>query len=392
MDPDAPLHGIRVVELARILAGPWIGQTLADLGADVVKIESPEGDETRRWGPPFVTATNGNTLDAAYFHCCNRGKRSVVADFRIEQDLTLVRRLIERADIVIENFKTGALEKFGLDYQTLREQHPRLIYCSVTGFGQTGPYATWPGYDAVIQGMSGIMDITGDLAGDPQKIGVALADILTGVYGVVGIQAALLHRQRTGLGTQVDMALLDVMVGVLANQALNYLVSGATPRRMGNAHPNIVPYQAFSVRDGFVTIAVGTDSQFVSFCCVLRRTDLIDSDLYRTNADRVKNRESLIEILSSELRVRTRDELLTQLATAGVPSGPINTVEEALSNPQILARQMRLQFPTPNVAGGHLPGLRTPIRFSRLSLSLKCPAPRLGEHTQAIGKELDNSG
>ena len=251
-----------------------MGQTLADLGADVIKVEAPEGDETRRWGPPFVHGADGAQADAAYFHCCNRGKRSVIADFRSARDLDLVRRLIDRSDIVIENFKTGALQKFGLDYASVRPRNPRLIYCSVTGFGQDGPYCARAGYDAMIQAMSGIMDITGDPDGEPQKIGVALADILTGVYGVVAIQAALAARERTGEGQQIDMALFDVMVGVLANQALNYFVSGTTPHRIGNAHPNIVPYQTFPTSDGHVMVAVGSDSQFVKLCSLLGRPDL----------------------------------------------------------------------------------------------------------------------
>src|SRR5579885_302669 len=255
---SAPLEGLRVLELARILAGPWMGQTLADLGAEVVKIEAPEGDDTRRWGPPFVRRGDG-TLEAAYFHCCNRGKRSVVADLREQEGRELVRALAARADVLIENFKVGRLARYGLDYPTLRALNPRLVSCSVTGFGQSGPYADRGGYDLLVQGMSGIMDLTGEPDGTPQKIGVAFADIFTGVYGVVAIQAALAHRERTGLGQHIDMALLDVMMGVLANQALNYLVSGETPHRSGSAHPNIVPYQAFATEDGHVIIAVGND-------------------------------------------------------------------------------------------------------------------------------------
>ena len=293
----APLTGIRVVELARILAGPWMGQTLADLGADVVKVESPEGDETRRWGPPFVHGIDGTQADAAYFHCCNRGKRSVIADFRSARDLDFVGRLIERSDVVIENFKTGTLGRFGLDYASVKARNPRLIYCSVTGFGQDGPYAARAGYDAMIQAMSGMMDITGDPDGEPQKIGVALADILTGVYGVVAIQAALAARERTGEGQQIDMALFDVMVGVLANQALNYFVSGTAPHRIGNAHPNIVPYQTFPTSDGHVMVAVGSNSQFAKLCSLLARPDIAMDGRYVTNELRVRNRGALIPML-----------------------------------------------------------------------------------------------
>jgi len=383
-----PLAGIRVVELARILAGPWIGQTLADLGADVVKVEAPEGDETRRWGPPFVQGVDGTQLDAAYFHCCNRGKRSVIADFRTPRDLNLVRCLIDRSDIAIENFKTGTLAKFGLDYGSLRRRNPRLIYCSVTGFGQDGPYSARAGYDAMIQAMSGIMDITGDPDGEPQKIGVALADILTGVYGVVAIQAALTARARTGQGQQVDMALFDVMVGVLANQALNYFVSGKAPHRIGNAHPNIVPYQTFPTRDGHVMIAVGSDSQFAKLCAILGRTDIATDAGYATNALRVRNRGVLIPALRKELLSWGRDELLVRLADSGVPAGPINTVADVFADPQVRERGMRVDIDCPEVAGGVLSGLRTPIRFSASRLCLDKPAPHLGEHTNAIAREL----
>jgi crotonobetainyl-CoA:carnitine CoA-transferase CaiB-like acyl-CoA transferase len=263
---QTPLAGLKVVELARILAGPWIGQTLADLGADVVKVESPSGDDTRRWGPPYVKGSDGSDLDAAYFHCCNRGKRSVIADFNSAADLEFVNALIDRADVVIENFKTNGLAKYGLDYATVARRNPKIIYCSVTAFGQTGPYAERPGYDAMIQAMSGIMDLTGEPTASPQKIGVAFADIFTGLYGVIAIQAALAKRARVGTGQHIDMALLDVMVSVLANQALNYFVSGSVPQRLGSAHPSIVPYQAFQVQDGAVMIAVGNDAQFKRLC------------------------------------------------------------------------------------------------------------------------------
>lgn len=365
-----------------------MGQTLADLGADVVKVEAPEGDETRRWGPPFVQGIDGTPADAAYFHCCNRGKRSVIANFRSARDLDLVRRLIDRSDIVIENFKTGTLQKFGLDYASLRPRNPRLIYCSVTGFGQDGPYSARAGYDAMIQAMSGIMDITGDPDGEPQKIGVALADILTGVYGVVGIQAALAARERTGEGQQVDMALFDVMVGVLANQALNYFVSGSAPHRIGNAHPNIVPYQTFPTSDGHVMVAVGSDSQFAKLCSILGRSDIAADEGYATNALRVRNRGALIPVLRQELLSWKRDELLARLADSGVPAGPINTIADVFADPQVRARGMRIDFDRPDIAGGKLSGLRTPVRFSASRLCLDRAAPRLGEHTDDIAREL----
>jgi crotonobetainyl-CoA:carnitine CoA-transferase CaiB-like acyl-CoA transferase len=385
---DAPLKGLKVVELARILAGPWMGQTLADLGADVIKVESPEGDDTRRWGPPFVKGVDGADTDAAYFHCCNRGKRSLVADFNSAADLAAVASLIDQADVVIENFKCGGLDKYGLDYATRSVANPTLVYCSVTGFGQTGPYAARAGYDAMIQGMSGIMDLTGDPAGEPQKIGVAFADIFTGVYGVVAIQAALAQRARTGVGQHIDMALLDVMVSVLANQSLNYLVSGVTPHRLGNAHPNIVPYQLFSVRDGRVMIAVGNDAQFRRLCAVLGLGALAEDPAYAGNAGRVRAREALIAILSAALTAWNRADLLSRLEAVGVPAGPINTVSDVFADPQVMSRQLRLDLEAPHIGGGSVPSVRTPIRFSGSDLALGRPSPMLGEHTAEILREL----
>jgi len=383
----APLAGLRVLELARILAGPWIGQTLADLGADVVKVEAPEGDDTRRWGPPFVHRGDGS-MEAAYFHSCNRGKRSVVADFRTPEGQELVRVLARGADVLIENFKVGGLAKYGLDYESLRPLNPRLIYCSVTGFGQQGPKAGHAGYDLMIQGMSGIMDLTGDPDGPPQRLGVAFADIFTGTYGVIAIQAALAQRERTGLGQRIDMALLDTMVAVLANQALNYFVSGEVPHRMGNAHPNIVPYQVFAVRDGHVIVAVGNDQQFRQFCTVIKQPQWSTDPRFLTNADRVGNRQVLIELISEALREFTRDELLPALDARGVPCGPINSVAEAFAEPQVIARGMRLALPAPDVAGGSLPSIRSPIMFSGAELALRRPAPRLGEHTAEVLREI----
>jgi crotonobetainyl-CoA:carnitine CoA-transferase CaiB-like acyl-CoA transferase len=385
---DAPLKGLRVVELARILAGPWMGQTLADLGADVVKVEAPDGDDTRRWGPPFVKNADGEDGDAAYFHCCNRGKRSLVADFKSGEDLQRVVELIDRADVVIENFKSGSLTKYGLDYATRASSNPGLVYCSVTGFGQSGPYASRAGYDAMIQGMSGIMDLTGDPAGEPQKIGVAFADIFTGVYGVVAIQAALAQRTRTGVGQHIDMALLDVMVSVLANQSLNYLVSGVTPHRLGNTHPNIVPYQVFSVKDGRVMIAVGNDGQFRRLCAVLELDALAADARYASNAGRVRDRDALIAALSATVAGWTRDALLAGLESVGVPAGPINTVGDVFADPQVMFRDMRIDLDAPRIAGGTVPSVRTPIVFSDAALALGRPSPRLGEHTAEILREL----
>lgn len=385
---ETPLKGIRVLELARILAGPWIGQTLADLGADVIKVESPAGDDTRGWGPPFVEGEDGEKLDAAYFHSCNRGKRSVVLDFTTEQGQEAVRRLAARADVLLENFKVGGLAKYGLDYESLKKLNPRLIYCSVTGFGQDGPYASRAGYDYIIQGMSGIMDLTGEPDREPQKIGVAFADIFTGLYGVIAIQAALAQRERTGEGQLIDMALLDCMTGVLANQALNFLVSGKAPRRLGNAHPNIAPYQVFPTSDGHLIVAVGNDRQFVKFCDLLGRSDLAADERYRTNAGRVQHRESLTPELAAETSKVKRDTLLAELEAAGVPGGPINTVSDVFADPQILHRQMRIDTPHQGAASGTSPGVRTPILFSGASLALDRGVPRLGEHTAEVLAEI----
>jgi crotonobetainyl-CoA:carnitine CoA-transferase CaiB-like acyl-CoA transferase len=383
----APLAGLKVVELARILAGPWIGQTLADLGAEVVKVESPEGDDTRTWGPPFVQREDG-TRDAAYFLSCNRGKKSVVADFSAAADREMVLRLIDQADVVIENFKTGGLEKFGLDYATLSKRRPRLVYCSVTGFGQNGPYAQRAGYDAMIQGLSGIMDLTGDPQGEPQKIGVAFMDIMTGLYGVIGIQAALAQRERTGRGQHVDMALLDVGVSVLANQALNYLVSGNVPRRMGNAHPNIVPYQTFAVADGYVMIAVGNNSQYRKLCEVLGHPELGTDTRFATNEDRVRERAVLIATLGELLSQWPGAALLSRLEQVGVPAGPVNTLRDVFADPQVQHRQMSVRIPAPGVVGGTVPSVPSPIKFSDAQLSLHRAPPQLGEHTEEIRREL----
>lgn len=375
MAPNTPLSGLRVVELARILAGPWLGQTLADLGADVIKVESPEGDDTRRWGPPFIErdAQDGQRETvAAYFHAANRSKRSVVCDFRKDEDLARVRTLIAGADVVIENFKVGGLARYGLDYQTLSAINPRLVYVSITGFGQDGPRASQPGYDFLIQGMSGVMDLTGAPDGEPQKVGVAWIDIFTGLYGVIGIQAALAEREKSGRGQQVDLALFDVGVAVLANQAMNYLVTGTSPHRLGNAHPNIVPYQVFAVADGHVIIACGNDRQFLSLCQALALDHLASDPLYATNPQRVANREALVRDIEHTLEQWAKRDVIAALEGVGVPCGPINTVAEALADPQIAARGMQIM-------PEGVPGVRTPLTFSRSRLSIDDAAPRLGQ-------------
>ena len=370
-----PHTGLKVVELARILAGPWAGQIFADLGAEVIKIESPEGDDTRQWGPPFVTYADG-TSDAAYFHAANRGKRSVVIDFRTPAGQAEVRRLIAEADVVIENFKVGALAKYGLDYASLSVLNPSLVYCSITGFGQDGPYAARPGYDFIIQGMSGIMDLTGEPDGPPQKVGVAFADVMTGLYAVIAVQAALAARTRTGRGEHIDMALYDVMTGVLANQAQNYLTSGQCPRRLGNAHPNITPYAVFPSSDGWFILAVGNDGQFRRFCEAMGLAALASDARFLTNSTRVEHRATLAVLIAEATRRQPRDALLALLESVGVPAGPINTVEDAFNDPQIIARGMQLEFAAPD--GQLIAGVRTPIRFKQLELNLGLAAPQLG--------------
>ncbi|MBZ6077769.1 CaiB/BaiF CoA transferase family protein [Microvirga puerhi] len=380
-----PLEGLKVLELARILAGPWVGQLLADLGADVVKVERPgAGDDTRGWGPPFIEAADGGDLSAAYFHACNRGKRSIAVDFETSEGQELVRKLAAHADVVVENFKVGGLKKYGLDYESLKKVNPRLVYCSITGFGQNGPYASRAGYDFMIQGMGGIMDLTGDPEGEPQKIGVAFADIFTGVYSVVGVLAALRRRDATGEGAHLDMALLDVQTSVLANQAMNYLASGKAPRRMGNAHPNIVPYQVFPVADGHVIVAVGNDGQFARFVAVLGRPELAADERFKTNAGRVRHRPDLVPVLT-ELTLRmTREGLLSALEARGVPAGPINTVADVFADPQVIARGMKIDLPAPAAKEGAIPSVRSPIVMDGEPQAATRPSPRLGEHTDEV--------
>lgn len=378
-----------MLELARILAGPWVGQTFSDLGADVIKVESPSGDDTRKWGPPFVTNDDGTAGDAAYFHSCNRGKRSIVVDFTTEEGRDTVRRLAAQADVLIENFKTGGLVKYGLDYASLKAINPGLVYCSITGFGQTGPYAQKPGYDFIIQGMGGIMDLTGEADGAPQKPGVAYADIFTGLYSVIAVQAALFQRQQTGEGQWIDMSLLDSQTGVLANQAMNYLVSGQVPSRMGNAHPNLVPYQVFATSDGHLIIAIGNAGQYERLCRFLDLEPLIDDPRFKTNADRIRNRDEMIAMISEKTRHYTRDDLQAHLEELLIPTGPINTVGDVFNDPQIQHRGLEVELDAPGLAGGKLKNVRTPIQFSNAELALHHAAPKLGEHTDGILAELD---
>jgi crotonobetainyl-CoA:carnitine CoA-transferase CaiB-like acyl-CoA transferase len=384
-----PVAGLRVLELARILAGPWAGQILADLGADVIKVERRgTGDDTRGWGPPFVEATDGGHLGAAYFHATNRGKRSIELDFEREQDRRIVRKLADRSDVLIENFKVGGLAKFGLDYASLSKESPRLIYCSVTGFGQTGPSAPRAGYDLMAQGMGGIMDLTGAPDGEPQRAGVPVADIFTGIYSVIGILAALIERDRTGRGCLVDTALLDSQVGVLANQALNYLVSGKVPKRLGNAHPNIVPYQVFPVADGHIIIATGNDNQFAKLCAVLGEAQIAKEPCWLANSDRLANRDSLVARLSDLTRKWQRAELLAKLEAVQVPAGPINALDQVFADPQVRHRGMRIDPPSAAAKGGRIPGVRTPITLAGEPMAAERPSPRLGEHSAEILREI----
>ncbi|KQZ81349.1 CoA-transferase [Mesorhizobium sp. Root157] len=384
---EAPLKGVRVVELARILAGPWAGQLLADLGADVIKVESPDGDDTRNWGPPFVTGHDGENLSAAYYHSCNRGKRSMVVDFSTPEGAETIRKLAADADVLIENFKLGGLKKYGLDYDSLKAVNPRLIYCSITGFGQNGPYAPRAGYDFIVQGMSGLMSITGAADGEPQKVGVAVTDIFTGLYSVIAIQAALRHAESTGEGQHIDMALFDAQVSVLANQNLNYLVSGTPPTRMGNAHPNIAPYEVLPVKDGHFILATGNDNQFRKFCTVIGREDMADDPAFATNSARVANRVALRENMVASLASLAREDVLAALEKAHVPASPINDIGQTFADPQIVARGMRLDLDDGH--GNTLPSVRSPIVLSQTPLAYDRPSPRLGEHTDEILAELE---
>ncbi len=384
-----PLAGLRVLELARILAGPWAGQILADLGADVIKVERKGGgDDTRGWGPPFVPAADGGHLGAAYFHGTNRGKRSIELDFETAEGQRIVKKLAARSDVLIENFKVGGLKKFGLDYASLSKEFPRLIYCSVTGFGQTGPYAARAGYDLMAQGMGGFMSLTGTAEGEPTRAGVPIADIITGVYSVVGILAALAERERTGRGTLVDTALVDTQVGVLSNQALNFLVTGELPVRIGNAHPNIVPYQVFPVADGHIIIATGNDSQYVKLCGVLGAPELADDPKYRDNKSRLAHRGELIARLSELTRRMTSADLLGKLEAVGVPAGPINTLDQVFADPQVVHRHMKLDLASEAAKGGTIPGVRTPIVIGGKPMASEHPSPRLGQHTAEILREI----
>ena len=374
-NPDAPLAGLKVVELARVLAGPFAGQILADLGADVIKVESPEGDGTRLWGPPWVERTDAQGRvhrEAAYYHACNRGKRSIIADFANAADLARVKALIAGADVMIENFKTGSLAKFGLDYASVVGGNPGLVYCSITGFGQTGPRAHEAGYDFVAQGMSGLMSLTGEPQGHPVKMGVSISDLATGVWAANGIQAALLMRARTGRGQQVDMSLMDCSVGLLANQATYLFTTGENPPRMGNAHAQVAPYGVFAVADGHVILAPANDGLFHKLMAVLGLTHLSDDPRFATNGDRTANAEALDTAIAAAAAGWTKQGLLDACHAAGVPAGPINRLDEVFADPQVIARGMRVEL-------GGMAGVRSPFTFSDAELALDRPSPIHGE-------------
>lgn len=366
--PKGPLEGLKVIELARILAGPWAGQTLSDLGAEVIKVEAPRGDDTRRWGPPFIEH-DGQT-SAAYFHSCNRGKTSVTVDLSSEEGQEHMRELVRDADILIENFKVGGLAKYGMDYDSLSKVNPRLIYCSITGFGQDGPYAHRAGYDYIIQGMCGLMSITGEPDGQPQRAGVATTDIFTGIYSVTAILAAVHQRSRTGRGQHIDMSLLDTGVSVTANQALNYLATGTPPVRTGNYHPNLTPYQVFDCADGHIIIATGNDPQYQRLCRLLGLDDMAEAPEFLTNQDRIANREAMTERLNGATLQMSKAELLAACEEQGVPAGPINDMAEVFSDPQVQARGMQ-------ISPDGVPGVRSPFKFSDAELVLDHASPKL---------------
>jgi formyl-CoA transferase len=386
------LDHLRILDLTRVLAGPWCTQLLADLGADVIKIERPgAGDDTRHWGPPYLKDADGcDTTEAAYFLAANRGKRSVTLDITDPQGQALLRRLATQADVVVENYKVGQLAKYGLDYAALAADHPRLVYCSITGFGQHGPYKDRAGYDFIIQGMGGFMSITGERdgapGGGPQKAGVAVADLMTGLYATVAILAALTERDKSGRGQHIDLALLDTQLATLANMNLNYLVSGQAPGRVGNAHTTIVPYQVFDAADGQVIIAVGNDGQFAKFCTVAGCQAVAADPRYARNADRVRNRAALIALLEPIVRAQPVAFWTAQLEAAGVPCGPINSIAQAFADPQIAARGLRIDLPHPQA--GRVPLVANPIQMSATPPCYERAPPLLGEHTDEVLHEL----
>ena len=388
----APLAGVRVLDLSRVLAGPFCAQNLADLGADVIKVERPgTGDDTRAWGPPYLRDEQGqDTSESAYYLSTNRNKRSIAIDLSTPEGAQAVRKIASQCDVLIENFKVGGLKQYGLDYESLKDDMPGLIYCSITGFGQDGPFASRPGYDFMIQGMGGLMSITGERddqpGGGPQKAGVAVTDVITGLYASMAILGALHERNRSGKGQYIDLALLDCHVAMLANQTLNYMTSGVAPGRAGNAHQNVVPYQVFKTSDGHMIAAVGNDSQFRSFCKAIERPELATDERYVTNSKRIQNRDTLIPMLEDILASRTRDEWIAAFEPVGVPCGPIQTIDQVFDHPQVKARELWKEVPHP--LGGVSPTTANPIRYSDTPIEYRRHAPTLGEHTDEILREF----
>ena len=389
--PDGPLNGIRVLDFSRILAGPTCTQLLGDLGADIIKVERPgKGDDTRSWGPPFVRdETGGDTGESAYYLSCNRNKRSIALDISQPEDVATAKRLLRTCDVLIENFKVGGLEKYGLSYARLRDDFPELVYCSITGFGQTGPNADKPGYDLLAQGFGGIMSLTGEPEGEPMKVAVGISDVMTGMYAAVAILAALRHRDATGEGQQIDLALVDVQTSWLINEGTNYLLSGQAPVRRGNQHPNIVPYQVFAVRDGHVIVAVGNDAQFGRFCELIGQTGLADDPAYTTNKMRLVNRDVLINHLTPVLAGMAKDDLIARMEASGVPGGPINTLPELFAGDQVAAREMKIAMAHPSAGGGSVDLIGNPIKFSRTPVQYRRAPPTCGADSREVLDELD---
>ena len=385
-----PLAGIRVLDLSRVLAGPWAGQCLADFGAEVIKIEKPGvGDETRTWGPPWLDLPEADTRQSAYFLSANRGKRAAAIDFTQAEGADLVRELVKQSDVVLENFKVSGLKKYGLDFDSLIALKPSLVVCSITGFGQTGPFAEQPGYDAMIQAQGGIMSLTGVPDGEPgagpQKVGVAVADLMTGMYAVSAVLAALIHARSTGIGQHIDLALLDTQVAWLANQAMNYLVGGAVPQRLGTAHPNIVPYQSIATADGFIMLAVGNDRQFASLCTAAGHSDIALDARFQSNAARVANRQVLMPMLEAWMLLQSTDSWLAALAAVNVPCGPINDLARVFEHPQVKARGLQIELPSHGV---QVPQVANPVRFSKTPIEYRAAPPMLGQDTAAVLAEI----
>lgn len=391
--PAMPLSGVRVLDLSRILAGPWAAQTLADLGAEVIKVEHPAGDDTRGWGPPFMADPSSDERgDAAYFFAANRGKKSITIDFTKPEGAALVRGIVEKSDVLLENFKVGGLKKYGLDYAAMAALNPRLVYCSITGFGQTGPYATRPGYDFLIQAMGGLMSITGERdgrpGGGPQKVGVAITDVMTGLYATIGIMGALRSRDSSGRGQHLDLALMDVQIAALANQASSYLATGKAPVRLGNEHPSISPYQSLPASDGFFILAIGNDTQFRSFCEAAGHPELADDARFRSNSDRVGNRDALTALLAEITRQRKIDEWTGAMEKAGVPCGPINSLDRVFADPHVRARGIQVELQHPRY--GAVPSVANPIRFSETPIQYTAAPPNLGADTRGVLEGLLN--